>query len=92
MALRSCWAVVDANIANKIIFIEDICHLTGGMSITNDAHNVLSYFHRQYGIDWRVVYKDTLGDWSEIVLIETWTQDSISFEPWHGIMWDTLKR
>jgi hypothetical protein len=62
---------------------------TGSCSITNDAENVLDYFKLLYGVDWRVVYKDTDDTWWEIAgnLVNT-----IEFKPWNGLAWDILSR
>ena len=96
MTIRSHWITADRDFQHKIIFIEDMCNLTGGMSITNDAEDVLKYWHESLGSDWRVVYKDTDGEWWEIVGgtggTTSWMGTSISFRPWHGLEWDILKR
>lgn len=94
--VRSTWNEVDINHNHKIAFIEDASNRTGSMSITNDAENVLQSFQDEYGNDWRVVYKDTDGEWSEIVpkrAKKGWPFiESVTFEPWHGLDWDILKR
>ena len=90
--VRSNWLVVDADAKNRIIFIEDICHLTGEMSITNDAENVCNFFRQTHGKDWRVVYKDTNQEWWEIVPVESKTGVYVRFDPWHGVVWDILKK
>ena len=95
MTVRSTWAIVETDNKNRISFIEDIAHLTGGMTITNDAENVLKYFYNALGNNWRVVYKDTDNEWWEIVeeVVEMWEDDfRVSFKPWHGLAWDLLKR
>ena len=90
--VRSNWSVVDADAKNRIIFVEDICHLTGEMSITNDAENVCNFFRQTHGKDWRVVYKDTNQEWWEIVPVESKTGVYVRFDPWHGVVWDILKK
>jgi hypothetical protein len=90
--VRSTWAMVEVDPKNMIFFIEDICHLTGEMSITNDAENVCNYFRVKHGKGWRVVYKDTDGEWWEIVMTESRMSRDIGFRPWHGVVWDTLQR
>jgi len=95
MTVRSSWTVIEADGDNKIVFIEDDCHLTGLMSITNDAENVLKYFKTMYWRDWRVVYKDTNQEWWEIAedVDGMWDSDfCIEFRPWHGLEWDILSR
>lgn len=94
--VRSTWAMVEVDPKNMIFFIEDICHLTGEMSITNDAENVCNYFRVKHGKEWRVVYKDTDGEWWEIVKnygsTRSWMGQGIEFRPWHGVVWDRLQR
>jgi hypothetical protein len=96
MTVKSAWAHVETYKNHKITIIEDISHLTGGMSITNDAENVLQNFHDDFGNDWRVVYKDTSGEWWEIVPKRAKTGwpfiESVVFEPWNGLAWDLLQR
>jgi len=93
--VRSTWTIVDVDDKNKIFFIEDMCHLTGEMSITNDAESVCNYFRVTHGKDWRIVYKDTDGEWWEIVRNTTlgWTSgDTVGFKRWNGLAWDILQR
>ena len=94
--MKSMWVTCDRDIQNKIVFIEDMSNKTGGMSITNDAEDVLQYWHESLGNDWRVVYKDTDGEWWEIVpkrAKKGWPLvESVVFERWHGLDWDILKR
>jgi len=96
MAVKSAWTHVETIIDHKIVIIEDICHLTGGMSITNNAEDVLKYFQVHNGRDWRVVYKDTDGEWWEMIGIRDYTTShhprQVIFKPWHGLAWDILKR
>lgn len=73
-----------------IIFIEDLNW--GRMSVTNDAENVLHEVRFTYGIDARVVYRDSEGEWSEIVTTKTWMGEGVGFLPWHGLDWDILQR
>jgi hypothetical protein len=37
-----------------------------GMSVTNDAENVVADVLRQYP-DHRIIYRDTMGQWDELV-------------------------
>lgn len=92
MAVHSAWTIVDTDYKNKISFIEDICHLTGQMSITNDAENVLQHFHEWFDKTWRVVYKDTENEWWEIVTVHSRTCSYVRFDKWNGLAWDILKR
>lgn len=76
-----------------IVFIEDLAQ---GMSITNDAENV---WRRVYDEIWaktgmRLVYKDTQGEWWEMVpthLLFATGNWKIEFKRWHGHVWDILK-
>lgn len=91
--VRSTWALVEVDAKNMIFFIEDICHLTGEMSITNDAENVCNYFRQTHGKEWRVVYKDTNQEWWEIVRGPVYFGGfKISFKRWNGLAWDILQR
>lgn len=95
MSVRSAWVHVETYRDHKISIIEDINRYTAGMSITNDAENVLKHFQDAYGRDWRVVYKDTDGEWWEIYMRADGLWDSdfqVGFKPWHGLEWDILKR
>ena len=92
MTVRSTWVTIDADDKNRILFIEDIANHTGGMTITNDAENVLEYFHGTFGTNWRVVYKDTNNEWWEIVPVHSKTGIYVRFDKWHGLEWDILKR
>lgn len=86
------WVTCDRDIQHKIVFIEDMSNKTGSMSITNDAEDVLQYWHESLGKDWRVVYKDTDGEWWEIVKQISRMGENIRFDRWHGLDWDILKR
>ena len=92
MGVRSNWSLVDIDTKNMIFFIEDICHLTGQMSITNDAENVCNYFRQTHGPGWRVVYKDTDNEWWEIVPVHSKTGIYVRFDKWHGLAWDILQK
>jgi len=96
LKVNSTWAHVETDIENHIIFIEDISDKTGAMSITNDAENVLEHCRALTGNGWRIVYKDTDGEWWEIVKIygstANWFGQTVSFKPWHGLAWDILQR
>ena len=78
---------------NNIAFLEDISNHTGGMTITNDAENVVDYCRSLYGNQVRVVYKDTDNEWWEIKWsLELDEGTVVSFERWNGLAWDILKR
>ena len=89
------WYLIRKDHAHNIIFIEDV---NVGMSVTNDAENVYKYIDENYSHEaptpmrWRVVYKDTEGEWWEMIPHETRIGNMyMRFEKWHGIEWDTLK-
>jgi len=84
--MRSQWRLVEEK--NGIAFIED---LDGPVSVTNDAERVfmevMALTPRAYSDrPTRVVYRDTEGEWWEIVYANL----AASFRPWHGMVWDTL--
>ncbi len=91
--MRSKWQLVE--VKNGIAFIED---LDGPVSVTNDAENVfmsiISLNPSASQNVTRVVYRDTEGEWWEIVG-QRMRPDSpyinrVEFLPWHGMVWDTL--
>jgi hypothetical protein len=85
---------------HNIVFIEDIANHTGGCTITNDAEAVFNYLDVHYSHEaptpgyWRIVYKDTEGEWWEIKPCDAEYDKgvtSVRFEKWHGLEWDALK-
>lgn len=82
------WDVCKVDQPNSIVFIED----TNGLrSVTNDAESVFESIQKVYGRQYRVVYKDSLGEWWEMKYgWSAWGQQ-MQFEKWHGMMWDKLK-
>ena len=96
--MKAQFAMVEMDYKHNIIFIEDIANHTGGCTITNDAEAVFNHIDENYSHAaptpkrWRVVYKDTEGDWWEMIPHETRIGNMyMRFEKWHGIEWDTLK-
>lgn len=51
------------SILGKMVFIVDN---DMGMSVTNDAENVVADVLRQYP-NHRIIYRDTMGQWDELV-------------------------
>jgi hypothetical protein len=98
MMLKSRFYQVDRNQEHNIVWIEDDCDGNGDatMSVTNDAENVVKWFRQIYGNGVRIVYRDTLMEWWEIVWIIDYTSHNrdveILFKPWHGLEWDILSR
>ncbi len=48
---------------------EDVVHIRDldvGMSVTNDAENVVEYLYNRFG-NRRFFYRDTMGRWDELV-------------------------
>lgn len=98
--MRAQFALVEKDYKHNIIFIEDIANHTGGCTITNDAEAVFKYIDETYSHAsptpsfWRVVYKDTDGEWWEMIPIDTSQRRpyDIRFEKWDGLVWDILKK
>ena len=91
--MRARCAIVERDDKNNIVFLEDLSTTTGSVSITNDAEAVVDYYRVIYGNRVRIVYKDTDGEWWEIVPDQkTWMGTGIGFKPWHGLAWDLLSR
>lgn len=95
MPRRATWHEHSRDTDRKIIFIVDDCW-GNYLSITNDAEEVLRYHKVTLGLEWRVVYQDTEGEWWEIVG-QRMRPDSpyinrVEFKPWHGLAWDILQR
>lgn len=92
--MKATVSLVEYDSKNNIVFLEDISNMTGAMSITNDAENVVIWYRAVYGNSVRIVYKDTEQEWWEIV----WTierhqiRPAVFFKPWHSIEWDILSR
>lgn len=95
--MRAQYTIVNRDYKHNIVFIEDIANTTGGCTITNDAEAVFKNLDTHYSHDaptpgyWRVVYKDTDGEWWEIVPNQVMGVFGIRFEKWHGFEWDALK-
>lgn len=83
---------VDRDVKNNIVFIEDLSNLTGSVSITNDAENVVTWFREIYGNGIRIVYRDTDNEWWELVWELHISGIEVSFKQWHGLVWDVLSR
>jgi hypothetical protein len=92
--MKAMSTLVEYDSENKIVFLEDISNMTGGITVTNDAENVVIWYRSLFGDGIRIVYKDTDQDWWEII----WTierhqvRPAVFFKPWHGIEWDILSR
>lgn len=76
-------------IEHGIAFVVDLN--LGRTSVTNDAACVCRYVALAHGCT-RVVYKDSIGEWSEIKLTAIGRNITVDFLPWHGIVHDLLKR
>ena len=90
--MKSHWDFVDpvpwSGASRDIAFIRD---LDGPVSVTNEAEDVYTYIQDQWPSLTRVVYQGTDGEWWEIVPVHTRTGVYARFDPWHGVVWDTLK-
>ena len=81
------------NSKNNIVFLEDCSNHSGGMSITNDAENVVDYCRSIFGNRVRIVYLDTDNEWWEIVWqVRSIGGNYVAFKPWHGLVWDKLTK
>jgi hypothetical protein len=100
ITLRSRFSVVDRDKENNIIYINDDYEEYRGESglqtVTNDADAVFEWFSVRYGRRVRVLYRGTDMQWWEIV--PEWNNqyyaelESVSFKPWHGMVWDILSK
>ncbi len=95
--MKANWLLVRQDYKHNICFIEDV---GPGMTVTNDAEAVFNYIDENYSHvapspgHWRVVYKDTGGEWWEIIPVDAEYNKgvtSVKFEKWHGHEWDALK-
>lgn len=68
-------------ISDRLVEITDLN--LGGISVTNDAENVLTEINSEENIEnLAVIYKDSEGDWCE--LIPSWNNhkcDNVKFNP-----------
>jgi len=82
-------------VEHGIAFVIDLN--TGSKSVTNDIENVFPYVISRNNCH-RMVYRDSEGEWFEAILNFQSVNGIIydtplySFEPWHGIVHDLLKR
>jgi len=83
---------VDRDSKDNIVFLEDKSHLSGSITITNDAEAVVDFCRSLYGNRVRVVYKDTDQEWWEIKWELHLDGTRVSFKPWHGTVWDKLSK
>ena len=90
--MRAMVTQVDRDIKNNIVFLEDLSTITGSITITNDAENVVTWCREIYGNRVRIVYKDTDNEWWEICWALEHHGTDVWFKPWHGLAWDKLSR
>lgn len=91
--MKAQFSVVKQDREYNIVFIEDIANYTGGMTITNDAEAVFQYWAQVFGPSVRVVYRDTDGEWWEMIENDhAWSGLEIIFRPWYGEVWDRLSQ
>jgi len=90
--MRARCSIVERDDKNNIVLLEDLSPQYGSISITNDAEAVVDYYRAIYGNRVRIVYKDTDGEWWEIVWSIDRSGTEVSFKPWHGMMWDQLSK
>ena len=89
--MKSNWTIEHLDTKNQIVYIED---LNGPTSVTNDVESVLQHIKINYGTRYRLVYKDTDGEWWEAKRMHGThpAEWRMVFERWHGIEWDILRR
>ena len=94
--MRASFLTRGHNSKNNIVFLEDCSNHSGGMSITNDAENVVDYCRSIFGNRVRIVYLDTDNTWWEIIGIKDYTAHNhptqALFKPWYGLAWDLLSK
>ena len=92
--MRAKLTLTSRDIENNIVFLKDMSNQFIGMSITNDAENVVNYYRSIYGNRVRVVYEDTENELWEIVWVNKMNFHGtfVSFKPWYGLAWDILSR
>ena len=86
--MKSNWIIIGRDDKHELVYIVDTSNQVGGMTITNDAEAVLTFFQNQYGQDWRVVYTDTDGE--QFML--SWGYYAIEYTKWDGLDWYLLKK
>jgi hypothetical protein len=91
--MKAKLGLADRDIDNNIAYLKDMSTHLGGMTITNDAENVVDYCRSLYGNRVRVVYLDTDNEWWEIKWsLQLDRGTVVNFERWNGLAWDILKR
>lgn len=68
--------VIFVALVNDIVYLAD--SNDGSMSITNDAEAVTAMYGKK---GHRIVYKDTMGQWDELIHENGMFKD---FAPWYG--------
>ena len=76
-------------VTDDIVFIRDLNR--GNISVTNNAEEVYHWLNRIAYPGRRVVYRDSQGEWTEIVRKGD-SSTQIGFRPWHGKVWDQLTK
>lgn len=71
-------------VTEDTVFIKDLD--LGGMSVTNDAENVVAQILAEYG-NKKIIYQDTMGEWDELLHDGTQFTD---FGPFRGQLPENL--
>lgn len=50
---------------NNVVFLRDADD--GGRSVTNDSERVVTALVPEFGLHCRIVYRDTMGCWTELI-------------------------
>ena len=90
--MKAMVTLVERDNKNNIVFLEDKSNLTGSITITNDAENVVTFCREIYGNRVRIVYKDTDQEWWEICWALEIHGTDVWFKRWNGMAWDILNR
>jgi hypothetical protein len=91
--MRARCSIVERDDKNNIVFLKDLANQYGGITITNDAENVVDYYRSIYGNRVRVVYLDTDSEWWELDwVMHDPSRTDVRFKPWHGLVWDKLTK
>jgi hypothetical protein len=76
---KSDFMIVEVDLEEDIVFLIDLD--LGKMSVTNDAEAVWCYIQKNWPGK-RVVYKDSMGYWDEIVMADE--NSRADFVAYHG--------
>lgn len=67
LGCRANYTVVMVDKERQIVFINDVGHDKGCPSVTNDAEAVVKSVIERNSPDYRIVYRDSMGRWDELM-------------------------